>query len=140
MYARSSSLTGSISSIVQEYLAKEVHAAGAKLQPGGPGSELVCGATGTVEYLLSLSPNRDLRETYEAIEVHEDKLLVLLLEFLTAPEQKARGVRIVGEERVSKDRVPTMSFVVVGQQRMKSKDLVEAIDKKGEVSSLLLFS
>jgi len=56
-----------------------------------------------------------------------------LMSFLTAPPQKARGVRIVGEETVNMERVPTVSFVVVGQHPLKSRDIVDVFDKKGGI-------
>ena len=59
------------------------------------------------------------------------------MSFLTDPVQKARGVRIVGEESVNLERVPTVSFVVTGQRPLKSRDIVEVFDKKGGVRSCL---
>lgn len=44
-----------------------------------------------------------------------------------------RGVRIVGTEQGSVDRVPTISFVVIGQKAMKSKDVVKVFDQKGGI-------
>jgi len=53
--------------------------------------------------------------------------------FLVDPAQKERGVRIVGEETVDLNRVPTISFVVVGQRAIKSRAIVEVFDKKGGI-------
>lgn len=109
-----------------------------KLQPGGPGYEIVYGTTGVNKYLLSLTPKNDLKATFEAIAAHEQTILEPLMSFLTAPPQKARGVRIVGEETVNMERVPTVSFVVVGQHPLKSRDIVDVFDKKGGVRILAI--
>lgn len=37
----------------------------------------------------------------------------------------------MGEEAVSLERVPTVSFVVIGQRPLKSRDIVGVFDKKG---------
>jgi selenocysteine lyase/cysteine desulfurase len=104
-----------------------------KLQPGGPGYETVYGTTGVVDYLLSLTPENSLKASFDAIADHEQKILKPLLEFLTDPAQKERGVRIVGEETVDVNRAPTVSFVVVGQRALKSKDIVRLFDQKGGI-------
>lgn len=93
------------------------------------------GTTGVLQYLLSLTPKNDLNASFEAIASHEQKLVEPLLTFLTAPEQVQRGVRIFGEETAGINRVPTVSFLVVGERAIKSSDIVEVFDKKGEVSS-----
>ena len=84
-----------------------------------------------------MTPKKDLKATFEAIAAHEQTILKPLLSFLTDPAQKARGVRIVGEETVNLERLPTVSFVVTGQRPLKSRDIVDVFDKKGGVSSLV---
>jgi len=42
-------------------------------------------------------------------------------------------VRVVGEETVNLERVPTISFVVVGQRPIKSQAIVDVFDKKGGI-------
>ena len=125
-------LQHSVTQIVHHFL--KVENVAYKLQPGGPGYEIVYGTTGVNAYLLSLTPNKDLKATYEAIATHEQTILEPLMSFLTNPAQKARGVRIVGEETVNLERVPTVSFVVIGQRPLKSRDIVDVFDKKGGVS------
>jgi len=131
LFVRLSSLRESISAIVHHFL--KVHDKPHKLQPGGPGYELVYGTTGVLQYLLSLTPKNDLSASFEAIANHEQKLVEPLLTFLTAPEQVQRGVRIFGEETAGINRVPTVSFLVVGERAIKSSDIVEVFDKKGEI-------
>lgn len=126
----------SVTSIAHHFIDAADHSY--KLQPGGPGYEVVYGSTGVLDYLLSLTPARDLGKTYDAIAVHEQALLLPLLTFLTDPVQYERGVRVVGEETVGLSRVPTVSFVVTGQRAVKSKDIVQVFDKKGGVCSILI--
>lgn len=130
-------LQHSVTQIVHHFL--KVENVAYKLQPGGPGYEIVHGTTGVNAYLLSLTPKNDLKATFEAIAVHEQTILEPLMSFLTDPAQKARGVRIVGEETVNLERVPTVSFVVVGQRPLKSRDIVDVFDQKGGVSDRCLF-
>ena len=132
LYVRSSALQHSVTQIVHHFL--KVENVAYKLQPGGPGYEIVYGTTGVNAYLLSLTPKKDLKATFEAIATHEQTILEPLMSFLTDPAQKARGVRIVGEEAVNLERVPTVSFVVIGQRPLKSRDIVDVFDKKGGVS------
>jgi len=82
---------------------------------------------------LSLTPDRDLKKTFDAIAAHEQTLLAPLLGFLTDPQQYERGVRIVGEEKVGLARVPTISFVVIGQKPLKSQNIVGVFDRKGGI-------
>ncbi|KAF8184396.1 pyridoxal phosphate-dependent transferase [Pholiota molesta] len=131
MYVRSTALEHSVSPIVHHFL--KVDKVAYKLQPGGPGYEAVYGTTGVVPYLLSLTPQNDLKASFDAIAQHEQTLLQPLIDFLIAPAQRERGVRIVGEETVNLDRVPTVSFVVVGQKPLKSRAIVEYFDAKGGV-------
>ncbi|RDB27659.1 Cysteine desulfurase-like protein ustD [Hypsizygus marmoreus] len=131
MYVRSAVLKESVSSIVHHFLDVEENAY--KLQPGGPGYELVYGSTGVVEYLLSITPAHDLRKTFDAIAAYEQTLITPLLSYLTDPARRERGVRIVGDEKPGLSRVPTISFVVVGQNPLKSKDIVKVFDAKGGI-------
>ncbi|KAJ7607576.1 hypothetical protein FB45DRAFT_396039 [Roridomyces roridus] len=123
-------LATSISSIVHHFL----RASGAyKLQPGGPGYETVYGTTAVIPYLLSLTPAADLDATFAAIAAHETKLVTRLLGFLTEPKQSERGVRVVGIEEPSNTRLPTVSFVVVGERPMRTKEIVKVFDERGGV-------
>ncbi|KAF8997914.1 pyridoxal phosphate-dependent transferase [Cyathus striatus] len=131
LYVRGSVLKESVTPIVHHFL--KVESVAYKLQPGGPGYETVYGTTGVVDYLLSLTPENSLKASFDAIAVHEQTLLKPLLEFLTDPTQKERGVRIVGEETVDLNRAPTISFVVVGQRALKSKAIVRLFDQKGGI-------
>jgi len=132
LYVRSSVLETSVAPLVHHFLKADTIAY--KLQPGGPGYETVYGSTGVVQYLLSLTPANNLQATWDAIADHEQLLLRKLLGFLTDEKRKARGVRIVGEEEVTLNRVPTVSFLVVGDRPLDSKDVVAVFDKKGGVS------
>jgi selenocysteine lyase/cysteine desulfurase len=128
--------------------------------PGGPGYELSYSVTGILEYLLLISPipaspasispstytdprtSEALQAAFDAIAKHEQTLIRPLLDFLTSPRARARGVRIVGEETLGDRRVPTISFVVVdddenASKAMKSKDVVKLFDDKGDVRHLL---
>ena len=134
LYVRSSALQHSVTKIVHHFY--KVENVPNKLEPGGPGYELVYGTTGVNAYLLSLTPKNDLKASFEAITAHEQTILEPLMSFLTDPAQKARGVRIIGEEIVNLERVSTVSFVVIGQRSLKSRDIVEVFDKKGGVSGL----
>ncbi|KAK0465638.1 pyridoxal phosphate-dependent transferase [Armillaria novae-zelandiae] len=118
LYVRAPALSHSLSSI---------------LQIGGPGYELVYGTTGVIPYLLSLTAENSLKASFEAIAKHEQALVEPLLAYLTHADQQARGVRVVGEEYPGLMRVPTISFVVVGERPMKSKNVVKIFDQKGGV-------
>lgn len=134
MYVRSSVLETSVKKIVHHFL--KVDSVAYKIQPGGPGYETVYGSTGVLAYLLSLTPDNDLQASFNGIATHEQTLVKPLISFLTAPEQRERGVRMVGEETVDLNRLPTISFVVVGQRPLKSKDVVAEFDKKRGVSNM----
>lgn len=131
MYVRSSVFQTSVSSIAHHFLHADTTAY--KIQPGGPGYELVYGTTGVVAYLLSLTPENTLTAAFDAIAAHEQNLLAPLMSYLTDPAQRSRGVRIVGEEAIGLQRVPTVSFVVIGDKAIKSKDIVRVFDQKGGV-------
>ncbi|KIY46833.1 selenocysteine lyase [Fistulina hepatica ATCC 64428] len=131
LYVRRTALIASVSSIVHHFL--DVSTSGYKLQPGGPGYELVYAATGVLPYLRNLTPVRDLRATWDAVALHEQTLLVPLLEFLTHPDQRTRGVRVVGDETPSLARAPTISFVVIGERPIRSRDVVAVFDAEGDI-------
>ncbi|KAJ3983500.1 pyridoxal phosphate-dependent transferase [Lentinula detonsa] len=131
LYVRLSSLHDSVAAITHHFL--KVDKKSYKLQPGGPGYELVHGTTGVLPYLLSLNPENNLQASFDAIAAHEQKLVQPLLAFLTAPKQIERGVRIVGAENAGVTRVPTISFIVVGERATKSSDIVKVFDKKGGI-------
>lgn len=132
LYVRAAALKSSVSSIAHHFLS--VPDKPYKIQPGGPGYELVYGTSGVVPYLESLTPSHSLDATFAAIAVHEQLLLAPLMTFLLDPIQFSRGIRVVGEETIGLTRVPTVSFVVVGQNPIKSKDIVAVFDRKGKVS------
>ncbi|KAG6848523.1 hypothetical protein C0991_000490, partial [Blastosporella zonata] len=136
LYVRSNTLQASTKSLVHHFL--KLDHTSYKLQPGGPGYESAYATTGAVDYLLSLTLHRNLKKTFDAIAAYEQTLVAPLLGFLTAPAQRERGIRVVGEEEVNLSRVPTISFLVVGQNPIKSKDVVQVFDKKGGVSTVSL--
>ena len=73
-----------------------------------------------------------MEAAWAAIAHQEQALLEPLLAYLRAKYE--RGVRIVGEESAGLARVPTVSFVVVGERPIRSPDVVKAFDAKGDVS------
>ncbi len=87
-------------------------------------------------YSSVLTPENSLKASFAAIAEHEQTLVESLLAYLTHADQQARGVRVVGEEYPGLMRVPTISFVVVGERPMKSKDVVKIFDQKGGVCCL----
>ncbi|THV03935.1 PLP-dependent transferase [Dendrothele bispora CBS 962.96] len=96
--------------------------------------ELVYGSTGILPYLLSLTPINDLQATFDAIASHEKSLVDPLLAFFTHPEQRARGLMIVGSEDAHDiGRVPTISFVIQGENPIPSQEIVKRINRKGGV-------
>ncbi|KAG1725876.1 pyridoxal phosphate-dependent transferase [Suillus paluster] len=107
-YVRSAAMQTSLTSIAHHFLTGDDKPH--KLQPGGPGYELVYGATG-------VHPSTRIAN-------HEQELLAPLLLFLTDAKQFDRGVRIVGTSEIDLSRVPTISF---------SKDVAGAFDKKGGI-------
>ncbi|TEB32181.1 selenocysteine lyase [Coprinellus micaceus] len=133
LYVRDKSLRTSVSSIVHHFLSPHVDAIGYKLQPQGPGYESVYASTGVNQYLLSLTPSNDLDATFNAIALHEQTLLEPLLNFLNEPKQWKRGVKIVGDEKLSLNRVPTVSFVVADDPPVKSSDIVKVFDDTGKI-------
>ena len=129
LYVRKSALA-SLASLAHHFL--QVSDKPYKLEPGGPGYELVYGSSAVLRYLLSITPSNSLDATFAAIAAHERMLVGPLLKWLGSKYE--RGVRIVGEEKEGVDRLPTVSFVVVGQRAMSSKDVVKVFDQKGGVS------
>ncbi|KAH7915574.1 pyridoxal phosphate-dependent transferase [Hygrophoropsis aurantiaca] len=130
-YVRAPALHGSLTSIAHHFL--KVHTKPYKIQPGGAGYELVYAATGVVPYLQSLTPENNLEASFNAIAAHEQTLVKPLLGFLADRKQFERGVRVVGLSKSDLSRVPTISFVVVGQNAIKSKDIVAVFDTKGGI-------
>ncbi|KAG2156846.1 pyridoxal phosphate-dependent transferase [Suillus bovinus] len=131
-YVRSAALQTSLTSIAHDFL--KVDDKPRKFQPDGPGHELVYGASAIVPYLKSLTPADDLTASFDAIAKHEQEILTPLLRFLTDAKQVDRGVRIFGKSEVDFSRISTVCFVVVGQNAIKSKDIVEAFYKKGGIT------
>lgn len=134
LYARSSSLKTSLSSLAHHFL--KVDDKSYKLQPGGAGYELTYGTTAVLTYLRSLSPSGDIDDAFDRVATQEQELVKPLLAYLTSPESRARGVQVVGRESCNPSRVPTISFVVTGDKKIASKDIVSFFDKKGGVSTL----
>ena len=128
LYARAASLKA-LSPVVYHFL--KVDDKPHKLQPGGPGYELVYSCTAVPIYLRTLSPSHDLKESFALIAEHEQTLVKPLLTYLKS--KFSRGVRIVGQEGTNLTRVPTISFVVVGDRAIASKDVVKYFDQKGNV-------
>jgi selenocysteine lyase/cysteine desulfurase len=135
MYVRKPVLVNSVNSVVHHFLSPGVDGNGYKLQPAGPGYESTWATTAVVPYLQSLTPHGTIEDAYRFMSEHDSKLAKALLEYLTAPKQRERGVRIVGSEQPGPDRMPTVSFVLVqsvgGKPPMKSKDIVGEFDKAG---------
>ncbi|KAF5379396.1 hypothetical protein D9615_006656 [Tricholomella constricta] len=133
LYVRAATLRASLTPLVHHFLNYE-HTA-YKLQPGGPSYESAYATTGAIAYLESLAPApaHDLKQAFAGIAAHEQTLVVPLLGFLTHPAQRARGVRVVGEEQPGPERVPTVSFVVVGPKRIRSRDVVGVFDRRGGI-------
>jgi hypothetical protein len=72
---------------------------------------------------------------------HEELLAKELLDWLTAPAQRERGVKIVGPKAFDKvTRAPTVSFVVRGSRPLGSKSIVDELDKTGKVRPFLPLS
>ncbi|TFK53439.1 PLP-dependent transferase [Heliocybe sulcata] len=136
LYIHPAALSSSLSSLAHHFLPSNTIY---KISPGGPGYELVWSATAIPEYFLSLSPSHTYQESFEMIRKHEEGLVRRLLGWLEAREQWERGVRVVGEglKELEGDgvarRVPTVSFVVVGNKPMKSKDVVRVFDETGTI-------
>ena len=129
MYVRLSSLTGSLASLAHHCLDVDTKPQTAAWQNG---YELVYGCTGVPPYLRSLTPSGSLEDAWAAVAAHEQTLLEPLLAYLRGKAD--RGVRIMGEEKAGLGRVPTVSFVVVGERAVRSRDVVSVFDKKGNVS------
>ncbi|KAI0364983.1 PLP-dependent transferase [Pilatotrama ljubarskyi] len=131
LYARAAALRHSLSSLAHHFLSPAVDAKPYKLQPGGPGYELVYACTAVPPYLRSLTPAGTLDAAWDAVAAHERTLVEPLLAYLRA--KRERGVRIVGEEQAGEARVPTISFVVRGDRPIASRDVVKAFDATGDV-------
>ncbi len=131
LYARAAALENSLSSLGHHFL--KIGTKPYKLQPGGPGYELTYACTGVPPYIRSLTPEGTLEAAWAAVAQHEQKLLVPLLNFLQS--KASRGVRIVGQEDAGLARVPTVSFVVVGDRAIRSPDVVRPFDAKGNVGA-----
>lgn len=129
LYTRSQSLKTSLTPLTHHFL--NVNDISYKIQPGGPGYELVYGCTAIPPYIKSLAPEGTLEAGFAAIAAHEQVLVEKLLEYLKGKFD--RGVRIVGEEGSGPDRAPTISFVVVGQKAIPSKEVVKVFDQKGGI-------
>jgi len=118
--------------------------------------EVAYGATGVLEYLLSISPipgptrsmspnepgsiysdphtHTRLEATFAAIAKYEDTLVRRLLGYLTSEKLVKRGVRVIGQEKASKTRLPTICFIVVKGEtgpEMSGKDIVRVFTAKG---------
>ena len=88
---------------------------------------------GVLPYIQSLSPIGDIDDAFSRIVAHEQTLLAPLIGYLRSPQAVSRGVRIVGSDEITLSRVPTVSFVVIGERAVSSPDIVAYFDKKGKV-------
>lgn len=137
LYARAASIQNSLSSLAHHFLS--VDAKSYKLQPGGPGYELVYGCSAIPPYLKSLSNSQTLEATFDCIMEHEQVLIIRLLKYLGSDWCVRRGVRIVGDHLPSTMRVPTISFVIIGEHPVRSQDVVKAFDQRGDVGPHFAF-
>ncbi|KAL4257695.1 Pyridoxal phosphate-dependent transferase [Pleurotus pulmonarius] len=96
-------------------------------------NELVYGCSGILPYLLNLTPAHDIGATYDWITGHEQTLVQPLLEFLTHPDQRKRGVKVVGDEAHGPMRVPTISFIVRGPNPIDSAELAQMVNQRGGI-------
>src|ERR1700750_671634 len=139
MYVRKSVLEASVNSVIHHFLSPWADSIGYKLQPAGPGYESVWGTTALIPYIESLTPEHTLAAGYKAIASHDAEIAETILKYLTADKQRNRGIRVVGSETPSAERMPTISFVVVkgtnGEPAMKSKALIDEFDKRGKVNT-----
>lgn len=104
-----------------------------KLHPGGPGYERSYSVTAVLEYLQSIG-NGDLENTFSRIADHEAALMRPLMDCLLSTEMQKRGVRVLGPETADpKIRAPTISFVVQGDNPIRSPDVVKQFDVLGDV-------
>lgn len=91
LYVRAPALTSSLSSLAHHFLS--VDAKPYKLQPGGPGYEIVYGCTAVPPYLKSLAPSGSLADAFDAIAAHEQTLLKPLLAYLRSKAERGRPDR-----------------------------------------------
>ena len=114
LYARAASLANSLRALTHHFL--QVDKVAYKLNPGGAGYELTYGVAGVLPYIQSLSPIGDIDDAFSRIAAHEQTLLAPLIGYLRSPQAVSRGVRIVGSDEITLSRVPTVSFVVIGER------------------------
>ncbi|TFY54118.1 hypothetical protein EVJ58_g9044 [Rhodofomes roseus] len=115
LYIRAPALTHSLSSLAHHFLSVDTKPY--KVQPGGPGYEIVYGCTAVPPYLKSLAPSGALADAYDLIAEHEQTLLKPLLAY--APGQDGQGA--------------CGFFVVAGERPIRSKDVVKAFDDRGDI-------
>lgn len=143
IYARKSSLTGSLRALTHHFL--NIPELAYKICPGGTGYEVTYAVSAVVPYLLSLSNSsvelnaevpKKLGETFRLIAAHEQAIFSPLIDYLTSEEARKKGVLVVGSDKIDKSRAPTVSFVVKKEDgtSIKSKDIVSFFDKRGKVS------
>lgn len=104
-----------------------------KLQPGNVNYELSYGCMGINEYLIDVgtrlgntgSARQKMQAAFDAFEKHEDALAERLLAYMRGK----KSVRVIGlPGAAAGSRVPTISFMVVGQQ---SESVVRHVDQFG---------
>ncbi len=105
-----------------------------KLQPGNVNFELSYACAGIGEYLVemgtlfgaatsSMTRRQQMQVSFDTFAAHEDALAEILLAYL----RTKNTVRIIGRDRVTNgDRMPTISFIVRGQQ---SQAVVNHVDR-----------
>jgi hypothetical protein len=137
MYVRKQALENSVNSVVHHFLSPWADSIGYKLQPAGPGYESVWGTTAVIPYIESLTSEGTLDAGYKIMAAHDAEIAETILKYLTTEKQRNRGIRVVGSETPSAERMPTISFVITegtnGEPAMKSKALIDEFDKRGKV-------
>jgi hypothetical protein len=126
LYACVASLRSSVAPITHPFL--HVDNLCSKLQPSGPGYELVYGAAGVPTYLWSLTPEGTLEAAFVASAAHESALCDHLLKILRG---YVPHVRIVGDANKGSSCASTISFVAQGI--IGSLNIVNACDDTGTV-------
>jgi selenocysteine lyase/cysteine desulfurase len=138
MYVRQHSLENSVQSAIHDFLSPAVDSIGYKLQPAGPGYEAAWASTAVAPYIESLTSEGTLSAGYKTMAAHDAELARIILEYLTADRQRARGVRVVGSEEPGPTRISTITFVVRegnnGEPARGSKWVIDEFDKRGKVS------
>ncbi|NNE44517.1 MAG: aminotransferase class V-fold PLP-dependent enzyme, partial [Gemmatimonadetes bacterium] len=92
-----------------------------KFQPGNLNYELTWGAGAIVEYLESLGSG-DLDDAFARITAHEHRLGARLLDRL----REEPRITVIGQDRMTETRVPTVSFTVEGRRSSEIPPVTDA--------------